>query len=788
VSLTLNGSAVLGYVFNGLVVDGDFGTFGAGAASFDVIYFETDDMAFANSEDNALPVTDDDFAATDEETPIIIDVLANDSDVDLDDLTLISATQGGQGGIVTIVDGQINYDPRAVLDRLAAGETVNDVFAYTVSDGNGAAVSGSVTVVVTGINDAPVTAADDAVLYENEIITIDVLSNDSDVDSGDSLNIVSVDLDPAFGSVSIIAGQVVYDPAGAYDYLTEGQQALLSFNYTIADAYGVQTVGSVTLTVIGIADQNVAPVALDDYFLIREDQTLPFKQWYLRANDADPDGDTITVTNYAQPEFGSLTFGGWGRMYYKAPENFTGIDSFVYTVEDGRGGVDTATVHILVTAENDAPIGQADDFTAYDNVPLTISTANLLSNDTDVEDDVISLVSFTQAANGSVVNNGNGTLTYTSVDGFVGTDTFTYIVSDGILDSAAITVSIDVGLSLAGEYTYTMDEPLVIPDNGFIVSMITVEDSYTLLDLNIELNISHTRNSDLRVVLVAPNGTAIELFDARDLTGQNLVGAQFDDSATATINSSSAPFSGIFLPLGDLSSIEGINVAGTWTLEIYDGKRNQSGTLESWSITATRGNALFAAEAAVFDSDADELAVISQAEIDSTVAAILADWVASGEINAEEQAALSSYSYLIADLEGQTLGLATADTIYIDTDAAGHGWFVDATPDDSDEFVLDGTGMLVGIAGSSAANYMDLRTVLEHEMKHVLGDDHSDDTNDLMGETLDVGTRLIDETAEESETPDPDFTTIPPGMLNRTSNSAGNYNDLAAILRTRSYL
>jgi large repetitive protein len=143
-----------------------------------------------------------------------------------------------------------------------------------------------------------------------------------------------------------------------------------------------------------------------------------------------------------------------------------------------------------------------------------------------------------------------------------------------------------------------------------------------------------------------------------------------------------------------------------------------------------------------------------QAELDSVVAAAIADWAAAGA-SASQLAMLQATTFSIADLSGNIIGDETSPAhITIDTNAAGNGWFIDTTPNDNFEFsnTLNAAGTdLLTDPSNAAAGHMDLLTTVTHEMGHVLGLPDSTaagDANDLMYISLVDGERRLPDAAD----------------------------------------
>jgi len=145
-------------------------------------------------------------------------------------------------------------------------------------------------------------------------------------------------------------------------------------------------------------------------------------------------------------------------------------------------------------------------------------------------------------------------------------------------------------------------------------------------------------------------------------------------------------------------------------------------------LTVANGEALLAGSTA----DAGPVTQLGSEALQPVMGAAVQRW--SDLLASETPILLEAVNVRITDLAGDLLGLTVGDTIYIDSDAAGHGWFVDATPQDDTEF-RDGTAL----SGSEADGHMDLLSVLMHEYAHVLGFNH----DSLLTETLDAGTRIV---------------------------------------------
>ncbi|MBW3662014.1 MAG: tandem-95 repeat protein [Actinobacteria bacterium] len=391
------------------------------AAFVDDLHVESDPEGGCTAGVNALPEAEDNTAATDEDTHVDIDVLANDSDADLDPLTIVAVDDPAHG-TATIVSGQVRYVP----DTNWFG--TEDPFTYTIADAFGGFASATINVDVAPVNDAPV--ADDLGETTDEDTPVDVTLTASDVE-GDPFTFSIVD-GPASGILSpIVAGVVTYTPAAD----TNGMD---SFTYRASDADD-GPIATVTLDVTAVND---APDAVDDGEGTDEDVAVDVA---VLANDSDVDlvheGDTLTVTGVSDPANGTVSIAVDGQSVSYTPDpDWFGEDTFTYTLSDADGAMDTATVTVTVNPVNDAPV--ADDLGAITDEDTAVDVT-LTANDVEGDPFVFSIVVGPASGTLSPIGAGASVVTYTPDADANGMDSFTYRASDAD-DGPIATVTLDV--------------------------------------------------------------------------------------------------------------------------------------------------------------------------------------------------------------------------------------------------------------------------------------------------------------------------------------------------------
>jgi hypothetical protein len=371
---------------------------------------------------NDPPNANDDSARTQEDTPIkAIDVLANDTDVDDDQLTTVAVTQGANGSVTINADNTLSYSPKANFCG-------TDSFTYTISDGKGGTNTATVNVKVKAVNDAPMAYDDSVTTQEDRPVSITLASGDAD---GDLLS-YSVVTEPSNGSLTGTAPKLRYLPK-------ENFNGSDSFTFKVSDKTAESAIATVSITVTAVND---APTANDDGVTTREDR--PIERIDVLANDTDVDDDSLKITTVTQGTHGSVTINADNTLSYAPEADFFGSDAFTYTVCDSKGETDTAKVNVEVKAVNDAP--------RFTSIPVTTATVDTLyTYDVDATDpdagDTLSY-SLTIMPTGMTIDAATGLIEWTPTSAQAGANDVAVRVADNGSAPASQTQSFTITAAL----------------------------------------------------------------------------------------------------------------------------------------------------------------------------------------------------------------------------------------------------------------------------------------------------------------------------------------------------
>ncbi len=419
---------------------------------------------------NDLPVAKADTQTTGENQVLEGSVpAATDVDGTVESYQLVQSVGDGNGALSFNSDGSYTFNPGADFDGLAAGQSRDVTFTYTATDNNGGvSAPQTVTITVTGTNDAPVAKADTQTTGENQVLEGSVPAA-TDVDGTVESYQLATDVGQGNGSLSFNSdGSYTFNPGADFDGLAAGESRNVTFTYTATDNNGgVSAPQTVTITVTGTND---LPVAKADTQTTGENAALNAQ--VPAATDVDGTVESYQLAQNLGDGNGTLSFNSDGSYTFNPGADFDGLAAgesrnvtFTYTATDNNGGVSAPqTVTITVTGTNDLPVAKADTQTTGENAALNAQVPAATDVDGTVE-------SYQLAQN---LGDGNGTLSFNSDGSYTfnpGADfdslaagesrnvTFTYTATDnngGV--SAPQTVTITV--------TGTNDDPVAVADTG----------------------------------------------------------------------------------------------------------------------------------------------------------------------------------------------------------------------------------------------------------------------------------------------------------------------------------
>ncbi|WP_036181731.1 VCBS domain-containing protein [Marinomonas sp. MED121] len=409
---------------------------------------------------NDAPVAEAATGAVAEDASITGTISA--SDVDLaDDASLVFSTESTVEGLTLNADGSYSFDASS-YDSLEAGETQVITIPVTVTDDQNATDTTTLTITVTGTNDAPVAEAATGAVAEDASITGTISA--SDVDLADDASLVFSTESTVEGLTLNADGSYSFD-ASSYDSLEAGETQVITIPVTVTDDQNATDTTTLTITVTGTND---APVAEAATGAVAEDASITGT---ISASDVDLADDASlvfstesTVEGLTLNADGSYSFDASSYDSLEAGE--TQVITIPVTVTDDQNATDTTTLTITVTGTNDAPVAVAD----VGSVTLgSAITLDVLSNDTDVEGDSLTITAASVSAEQGVVEIVDNELVFTPADGFTGTASITYTVSDG--NGGFDTAEVSVGVNSVTVDAITSDDVINATESGETIAV-----------------------------------------------------------------------------------------------------------------------------------------------------------------------------------------------------------------------------------------------------------------------------------------------------------------------------
>ncbi|EOK5719587.1 tandem-95 repeat protein [Vibrio parahaemolyticus] len=442
--------------------------------TFDII--DDEDLVVSGSANlDILPINDapnaeNDVITTEEDTAVTIDVLVNDSDVEGDALSIQSASVPSEQGSVDIVDGKLVFTPAENFN----GEAT---ITYIVTDGD-LTDEAKVTVTVTPVNDSPVAVDDTTSIQEDTAVTIDVLTNDTDVD-GDKLSIESASVPKEQGTVEVVDGKLVFTPAENFNGDAE-------ITYTVTDGE-LTDEAKVTVTVNPVND---APtIKVEAVESITEDAVSTdtvVATLTVRDTDTPEDRLTVSLENNSNGYF--VLVGDEVKLTQAGVDAVNNDElnlkdlTISASVSDGVNPTANDSDSLVVNRVNDAPTVEnaiADQVLSEDFDAYTIDL-NEVFKDSD------SSLEFSVSGNNSIqISIVNGVATITPTADWNGKETITFTAKDPSGESVNQTVDFTV----APVVDIEADSADVVEDTPTIINVLgndTFESTDKVVSLDAE--------------------------------------------------------------------------------------------------------------------------------------------------------------------------------------------------------------------------------------------------------------------------------------------------------------
>jgi len=520
--------------------------------------------------------------AVDENQTAVLTLTASDDEND----TIAFTISGGDdsdsfsltGGVLTFAASP-NYEVKSSYSVTVTASETTDTDGATIASPN--TTDQAITVSINDINDAAViTAADGTIAEGTATVSATATHTDADTGNDDNTFLAVTDVASTYGTYSVTSAGVwtytLNSSNATIDALGASQSATDTITVTAEDG----TTEDVTITITGTND--AAVIAGTTTGAVTEDASTTTATGTLTHTDVDANNDAnvftaVSTATDSANGYGTYTMTAAGDWTYTLDNTnatvsalaaaATTTDTFAVTAEDGT----SQTVTVTITGVNDAPTTVADSETIAEDASATV--ISVLANDSDPEGTTLTLASKSAATNGgTVLDNGDGTVSYTPATNFNGSDTFTYTATDGTDTSTSTTVTVTV--------TAVNDDPTgAVSIAGTAKTGSTLTASNTLADVDGLGTISYQWAKDGTDVSGATNSTLV--LDDDDVGSTFTVTASYtDDDGTAESATSDA--SGTVVDMVKLIQVRNITTMTAAEASIaINGEDYSSGSTET---------------------------------------------------------------------------------------------------------------------------------------------------------------------------------------------------------------
>jgi len=520
---------------------------------------------------NDPPVATNDFITTPEDTPVSGNVATNDTDVDGPSVIITVVSGPANGSIVLNVNGTFIYTPN--LD-FSGTDTV--VYSYCDGGTPDLCVTARLIITVAPVNDFPVANDDYFTTYVSTPLSASVATNDFDIDGPFQLFILT-------GNVT--NGTLLLNNDGSFTYTPDaGFLGNDTFVYSYCDGANPNLCDNALVVItVSLPLANQSPHATTDTLSTLEDVPCSGN---VASNDTDTDGPSVIITLVSGPSNGNILLQADGTFTYSPNPDFNGTDTVVYSYCDGGSPnlCDTSFLVLTIHPVNDAPQAANDLFTTTKN---NLITANVSSNDSDIDGPMATYTLLADVANGTLLLNSDGTFTYTPGLDFLGLDSFQYILCDGGTPNLCDTATVVIHVLAVNQAPVANDDDVITnedeavsgsvlnndtdPDGPSVLISLVNGPSNGVVVLNVDGTFTYTPNADF-------NGTDEFTYSYCDGGSPNLCDTATMSITVLPMNDPPVAYDNYYITFKNTALAGHVLLDGTTDIDI-DGNLNISSVL-----------------------------------------------------------------------------------------------------------------------------------------------------------------------------------------------------------------